>query len=75
MQTSQLVGSLFLLSFLFMMEFSDFSILVWNIRGAVSGRGRPHTKDLIRKYKPSMFVLLETHAQFEGARVFWRRLG
>lgn len=46
---------------LFMMEFSDFSILVWNIRGAASSRGRRHVKDLVRKFKPSLFVLLETH--------------
>lgn len=75
MQRKGVASVVLLFLYNFMMEFIDFSIMVWNIRGAVNLRGKRHTKELVRKYRPSLFVLLETHAQFDRARVFWNRLG
>ncbi|XP_019434885.1 PREDICTED: uncharacterized protein LOC109341431 [Lupinus angustifolius] len=37
--------------------------------------GRRNVRDLIRKFLPYLVVLVETHCQFEDARVFWNDLG
>lgn len=39
---------------------------MWNIRCACNMRGRRHTKDLVRKYRPSMFVLLKSLLGLRG---------
>jgi hypothetical protein len=55
--------------------FADCSnILVWNVRGAANMNIKRHRKDLIRKYHPSLVVLLETHIQFARASNFWMQL-
>lgn len=54
--------SRFILTLSFLMDFADFKILVWNIRGVVNLEGRRHMWELVHKLKPSLFVLLETHA-------------
>lgn len=65
----------FPLTLVSLMDFADIKILVWNIHGAMNLWGRRHTRELVHKLKPSLFVLLETHAQFDSAKVFWSRLG
>ncbi|KAF1892709.1 hypothetical protein Lal_00042598 [Lupinus albus] len=58
-----------------MIDFKDFSISSWNIRGAINKDGRCHAKDLVRKYKPSLIILMETHCQFISSKRFWNSLG
>jgi hypothetical protein len=42
--------------------FKDFSVLSWNVRGAVNRGGKRHCKELVRNYLPTFsFLLLETH--------------
>jgi hypothetical protein len=49
---------------LVMDEFLDLSILTWNIRGAVNREGKCQTRVLIRRYRPLLVAILETHCQF-----------
>lgn len=66
----------FSLLFLFIMiEFQDFSVLCWNIRGAINVVGRRHTRELINKFRPSMVILVENHCAFSRAMKFWKKLG
>jgi hypothetical protein len=51
------------------------NILVWNIRGASNARGKRRVKELVRSFKPTIFVIFETHCQFSVASSFWRGLG
>lgn len=37
--------------------------------------GRRHTRNLVRKFKPSMVILVETHCSFANAESFWKGLG
>ena len=66
-------GSLYLSWFT--MEFSDFSIVAWNVRGAAGKASRCHLKSLVSKFKPSMLILMETHVNFSKLMMFWKRLG
>lgn len=58
-----------------MIEFQIFSILCWNIRGAISLKGKLYTRDLVKKYKPSMVILVETHCAFSRVEKFWQKMG
>lgn len=58
-----------------MISFQDFSILCWNVRGAVNTAGRRHTRELVRKHHPSIVMLMETHCTFSRAERFWNKLG
>lgn len=58
-----------------MIEFQDFSILCWNIKGAINVAGRRHTGELINKHRLSMVILVETHCAFDKAMNFWKKLG
>ena len=57
------------------MEFKDFIIMAWNVRGTTNQVAHCHFKSLVRKYHPSLLILLKTHAIFEKAKLFWRKLG
>lgn len=59
----------------FIMEFNNFSILSWNVRGAANTKGKRHVRELIRKYHSSLFVLMETHVQFDSMKRFWCQQG
>jgi hypothetical protein len=56
--------SFFFVLFLMMQLFNEFSILSWNNRGVVNSQGKRNYRDLVYKYQPSLFVILETHALF-----------
>ena len=58
-----------------MMEFSDCSILSWNIRGVISSLGKRHIRSLVMRYNPSFVILLKTHAAFDRVASFWSSLG
>ena len=36
---------------------------------------RVHCKELVRKFQPTFFILVETHIGFETMKEFWERLG
>lgn len=52
------------------MDFKNFSLLCWNIRGVINVVGRRHSRELIRQYRPSMVVLIETHSPFQKSENF-----
>lgn len=58
-----------------MMEFQEFSIICWNIRGAISLDGKRYTRELVKKYKPSLVILVETHCTFSSVEKSWQNLG
>lgn len=58
-----------------MKDFNNISILSWNIRGAANCMAKRHVKDLVRKYHPTFFFVLETYVQFSVMASFWRGLG
>ena len=62
-------------SILFIMEFSEFNLIAWNVRGAAGRSARCHLKNLIPRFKPSVMIVTETHAPFSKLKLFWRRLG
>lgn len=37
--------------------------------------GRRHMKELVRKFTPTIVILLETHCAYQKASKFWERLG
>lgn len=45
------------------------------LEGAKKVVGRRHSRYLVRKYKPTIVILVETHCPFSGANSFWKRLG
>ena len=64
----------FLLKLVIMMMDKNFTILSWNLRGAMSREGRRNVKVLVRKYCPNVVILLETHILFAKVAKFWMGL-
>ena len=58
-----------------MNDFSDCSVLSWNVRGAGSHEGRYHVKNLTHKYRSIVFIVIKTHIPFSKAVNFWKGLG
>src|ERR1044072_3119902 len=58
-----------------MIEYNDFSVLAWNIRGAANGSAKRHIRELLRVNHPSIVFLFETKVQFSKVRSFWRGQG
>lgn len=58
-----------------MIEFQDTSLLSWNIRGAYSQGARRHMRELLRRLKPTIVIITETHIQFAQTKQFWDREG
>lgn len=58
-----------------MIEFTNFSMLSWNIRGAHNKRAKRHVKELIKKFQPTIFIIMETHISFHRTKAFWYRSG
>ena len=56
-------------------EFLNCNIIAWNIKGAINAKGKRHVKELVRKFKPKVFIVLETHTQFNNVKSFWDKLG
>ena len=75
LQCSGVYTPVLLLSRVVIMEFSDFTIIAWNMRGVVGKTSRCHMKSLVSKCKPSMLILMETHVEFSKLMVFWKCLG
>ena len=57
------------------MDCPDYNIITWNIRGAMSKKGKRHVKELVRRFQPKVFIVLETHVQFSKVKSFWENLG
>ena len=57
-----------------LMELQDYKIIAWNIRGAMSAKGKRHVKELVRKFKLEVFIVLETHTQLNNVKSFWDNL-
>ena len=53
----------------------DTTILSWNIRGAANKVGQRHLKELVKRFHPFVFIILETHIPFASVEMFWHRLG
>ena len=51
------------------------NIIVWNIRGASNKLARVNCKELVRKFKPVIFIVVEIHCPFQHLKLFWERLG
>lgn len=47
----------------------------WNIRGASNDTAKRHIKDLIRKHRPTIIFIMETHIPFDKVKNFWQRVG
>jgi hypothetical protein len=57
--------------------FKDFSVLSWNVRGAVNRGGKRHCKELVRNYFPTFFFVVVGDSCFFVAQVekFWKNIG
>lgn len=58
-----------------MIEFNDFSVLAWNIRGAANVSAKRHVRDLLRVNHPTLVFLFETKVQFASVVGFWKSEG
>lgn len=56
-------------------EFNDISFLSWNVRGASNDTAKRHIKELIRKHRPTIIFIMETHTLFDKVKAFWHRVG
>ena len=63
---------LFILSLLFM---DSLNMIVWNIRGASNKLARVHCKELVRKFRPVFFIVVETHSLFQHLNYFGKGWG
>ena len=57
------------------MVFMDCTIMCWNIRGAMNKDGRRHVCELIYRFNPTFFIVMETHSLFSQSKKFWNELG
>lgn len=55
--------------------FCNFSILSWNIRGAMGKTTRRHVRDIVSNHHPSLCFILETHGPFSKVKNQWKSLG
>ncbi|PNY04054.1 ribonuclease H, partial [Trifolium pratense] len=58
-----------------MEESMDFSILSWNIRGALGNNSKRHVRDLVKGHHPTLFFIFETRGSFDKVDKFWNSLG
>lgn len=58
-----------------MIEFKDFTVLSWNIRGAASAEVKRHLRGQLLRYRPSLVFIMETHIQFSKVKNFWDNVG
>jgi len=58
-----------------MIEFKDFFILSWNVRGFASKKSNQHMHEIIMRYKPDLIFLYETRILFSKSKRFWDREG
>lgn len=49
--------------------FNVVNIVPWNIRGAINAKEKRRIKELVQLYKPTIFILMETHCLFASAKV------
>lgn len=56
-----------------MIEFKDFAILSWNVRGFANKRSHHHMGELLHRVKPDLVFVFETHTQFATVERFWDR--
>lgn len=56
-------------------QFQNFSVISWNIRGALGRSRRRHVKDMVALYHPSLFLVFETHGAFAKVEHLWSSLG
>lgn len=55
--------------------FKEFSILSWNIRGALGKSARQHVREIIKSHRPSLYLIYETHGAFSKVERLWHNLG
>lgn len=58
-----------------MLGFKEVSLLSWNIWGAHNRKAKRHMTELIRKFKPTFLIIMETHVAFSKTRSFWNKVG
>lgn len=61
--------------FVVMIEFKEFFVLAWNIRGAASVSARRNFRDLLRVNHPTLLFLFETQVFFSVVQHFWTSEG
>lgn len=55
--------------------FDDFVLVSWNIRGASNKVTRRYLREMTRRYRPSVFMVYETHVAFSATQDRWSTLG
>lgn len=53
----------------------NLSLISWNVRGASNDNAKRHIRKLIRKHRPDLMFIMETHIQFEKVKNFWQKVG
>lgn len=56
-------------------QFNNFTIISWNIRGAMGSSIRRHVRDIVSVHHPSLFFVYETHGAFQNVENFWSSIG
>lgn len=58
-----------------MIEFSDFSILAWRVRGAKSATAKRNIRDVLVRNKPSVVIITEPRIPLASVDQFWNSTG
>lgn len=60
---------------MFMDQYKDFTVVSWNIHGALGRIAGWHVRDIVSLYHPSLFLIYETHGAFNTVEKLWPSLG
>jgi len=58
-----------------MIGFEDFTILTGNVRGFASRKSHCHMCEILKRFKPDVVVLCETHTSFDPSKKNWEKEG
>lgn len=60
-----------------MMDYREWQIILWNMRGVVNKRGQRHVRELVCKHNPDAFIVLETPGNsypIQQCEMLWDKL-
>lgn len=58
-----------------MIVFKDFSLIFWNVRGFASKKSKTHMRELLKRFKPDLLFIFETHTPFASSKQFCDKEG
>lgn len=63
------------LPFVIMIEFKEFFVLAWNVRGLASKRSQRYVREVLVHFKLDLAFMFETHVAYDKTKRFWDKQG